>query len=68
MERTIVSSFMPSATEVPQETRTGPQEAADAARKSTAHVLYWTFLALLVGAFCASVAAIIGGKQRDRVP
>ena len=29
--------------------------------------LYWTFLALVVGAFSASLAATFGGKQRDRV-
>lgn len=43
------------------------QRAADAARKAIAHSMYWTFLALLVGAFCASVAATIGGRQRDHV-
>jgi hypothetical protein len=43
------------------------QQAADTARKAVAHSMYWTFLALLVGAFCASFAATIGGKQRDRV-
>ena len=43
------------------------REAADKARKVVAHAMYWTFLALLVGAFCASFAATIGGKQRDRV-
>ena len=42
------------------------QQAADTARKATAHALYWTFLALLVGAFCASIAATIGGRQRDQ--
>jgi hypothetical protein len=42
-------------------------QAADTARKAAAHTLYWTFLALLIGAFCASLAATIGGKQRDRV-
>jgi hypothetical protein len=41
--------------------------AADAARKAVAHSLYWSFLALLVGAFSASLAATIGGKQRDKV-
>jgi hypothetical protein len=41
--------------------------AADAARKATAHALYWLFLALLVGAFTASFAATVGGRQRDRV-
>jgi hypothetical protein len=29
--------------------------------------LYWLFLALLVGAFCASYAATLGGRQRDHV-
>jgi hypothetical protein len=43
------------------------REGADKARKAVAHAMYWTFLALLVGAFCASFAATIGGKQRDRV-
>jgi hypothetical protein len=43
------------------------QEAADAARKAVEHVLLWGFLALLVGAFCASLAATIGGRQRDQV-
>ncbi len=42
------------------------QQAADAARKAVAHSMYWTFLALLVGAFCASFAATLGGRQRDR--
>ena len=43
------------------------QQAADSARKAVAHSMYWTFLALLIGAFCASFAATIGGKERDRV-
>jgi hypothetical protein len=30
-------------------------------------VLLWLFLALLMGAFCASYAATMGGRQRDRV-
>jgi hypothetical protein len=44
------------------------QQAAETVRKAIAHAMYWTFLALLVGAFCASLAATIGGKQRDDVP
>ena len=43
------------------------RQAADSARKALAHSLYWLFLALLVGAFCASYAATIGGRQRDQV-
>jgi hypothetical protein len=42
------------------------QQAADAARKAAAHGLYWLFVASLIGAFCASYAALIGGRQRDR--
>jgi hypothetical protein len=42
-------------------------QTADTARKAVAHSMYWTFLALLIGAFCASLAATVGGKQRDRV-
>jgi hypothetical protein len=43
------------------------QQAADKARKAIAHAMYWSFLALLIGAFCASFAATIAGSQRDRV-
>jgi hypothetical protein len=43
------------------------RQAADTARKALAHSMYWAFLALLVGAFCASFAATIGGKRRDNV-
>jgi len=41
------------------------REAADAARKAAAHVALWSFLALLIGAFTASYAATMGGRQRD---
>ena len=44
------------------------RQAADEARKTVAHSLYWLFVALLIGAFCASYAATIGGRQRDHVP
>jgi hypothetical protein len=43
------------------------QRAADTARKAVAHVSLWIFIALLIGAFCASYAATIGGRQRDHV-
>ncbi len=42
------------------------QLAMDTARKATAHALYWLFVALLLGAFAASAAATLGGKERDR--
>jgi hypothetical protein len=43
------------------------QQTAETTRKAVAHSLLWTFLALLIGAFCASFAATIGGRQRDHV-
>jgi len=43
------------------------KQAADTARKVAAQLSLWTFLALLIGAFCASYAATIGGRQRDHV-
>jgi hypothetical protein len=43
------------------------QRLAEDARKATAHFLLWMFIALLAGAFCASFAATIGGRQRDHV-
>jgi hypothetical protein len=39
----------------------------DKVRQATAHLLLWIFIALLGGAFCASYAATIGGRQRDHV-
>lgn len=39
----------------------------DKVRRATAHLLLWIFIALLAGAFCASYAATIGGRQRDNV-
>ena len=43
------------------------REAVDAAREAAAKLSLWTFLGLLIGAFCASFAATIGGRQRDNV-
>lgn len=42
------------------------KEAADKARKAAANSALWMFIALLIGAFVASLAATIGGRQRDR--
>lgn len=43
------------------------RQAVEAARKETGRFLLWTFVALLIGAFCASFAATIGGRQRDHL-
>jgi len=39
--------------------------AADAARKDAAEVSIYTALSMLIGAFIASVAAVLGGRLRD---
>jgi hypothetical protein len=44
------------------------REAADKARKVSAHLALWVFVALLVGAFCGTYSATIGGRQRDHLP
>jgi len=46
---------------------TEARQAEDNVRKATAHLLLWLFLSLLMGAFSASFAATIGGRQRDHV-
>jgi hypothetical protein len=43
------------------------QQASEDARKALAHLSLWLFIALLIGAFCASYAATIGGRERDHV-
>jgi hypothetical protein len=43
------------------------RQAADATRKAVAHLSIWLFIALLIGAFSASYAATIGGRQRDHM-
>jgi hypothetical protein len=41
------------------------REAADTARKAAAKLAFYTFFALLIGAFIASVAGALGGHERD---
>lgn len=43
------------------------RQAADEARRAAAYAALWMFVALLSGAFSASVAALYGGRRRDAV-
>jgi hypothetical protein len=43
------------------------QSAAEKARSAIARFSLWLFVALLCGAFCASYAGTIGGRQRDHM-
>jgi hypothetical protein len=49
------------------ETIAAARQAVNTARKAVAHSLYWLVVALLVGAFSASLTAIAGGRRRDFV-
>jgi hypothetical protein len=45
--------------------QTAAKQAADDARRAAAYGALWMFVALLAGAFFASLAALLGGRQRD---
>ena len=51
-----------------QALRVKAQQAADAARKAGMALSIFTALSMLIGAFIASVAAALGGQQRDQHP
>jgi len=48
-----------------EQTKIKAIKAADTARKAAAATALWAFVALLCGAFFASLAAIWGGRRRD---
>jgi hypothetical protein len=48
-----------------QKTAATVKESADKARKASAAIALWGFIALLIGAFTASLAATWGGRCRD---
>lgn len=48
-----------------QEAADQAKQAAETARKAAAYSMLWLFVALLIGAFVASLCATWGGRQRD---
>ncbi|MBH1965496.1 MAG: hypothetical protein I8H77_14230 [Comamonadaceae bacterium] len=56
---------MESAKKAAEEAEVKAKQVAEEARKATAYSMLWMFVALLIGAFAASVAATVGGRQRD---
>lgn len=50
-----------------QQLKVQAKQAADTAAKVAAWTALWTFVALLCGAFFASLAALYGGRRRDQV-
>jgi len=55
------------AAKVKADAEVAAKTAADKARKAAAASSLWMFVALLIGAFVASLMATFGGRQRDRV-
>lgn len=47
---------------------TEAKQAADTTRKSGAALAFFTALSMVIGAFIASIAAALGGSQRDEYP
>lgn len=74
-DRTYLARLVTAKTGLPQaeaEERvsrvfTQLQQEINANRRALARVFLWLFVALLIGAFSASYAATIGGRERDNV-
>ena len=60
-----VQQSMEQAKQKVKETEEQAKQATETARKATAYSMLWFFVALLVGAFVASLSATWGGRQRD---
>ena len=58
----VFEQFNKSVTEA----KNSAKIAAELARKAAANSALWMFVALLLGAFVASLAATLGGRQRDK--
>lgn len=65
-EQRLTRTFA-QAQESALELENAAREAADTARKSASYSALWMFIALLGGAFVASLMATYGGRQRDSI-
>lgn len=60
-----VSAIYAEAQAALQNAETSTKQAANTARKASAYTTLWLVIALMLGAFFASLAAPYGGRQRD---
>lgn len=60
-----VASIYVEAQAAVRNAETAAKEATNAARKASAYTALWLVIALMLGALSASVAATLGGLQRD---
>lgn len=65
-ERRVTETLQKARVEA-QALETRAREAADAARKTALTTALWMVVALLIGAFTASLLATVGGRQRDLI-
>lgn len=63
-EKRVTDVFNKAQTKL-RDAEAAARDAADKARKTSAHAALWLFISLLIGAFVASFAATFGGRQRD---
>ena len=63
-EKRVSQTFARMQTKL-RDAETATREAADKTRKASAYAALWIFISLLIGAFVASLAATLGGRQRD---
>jgi hypothetical protein len=63
-EKRVIDTYAHVQTKL-HDAETAAKEAADKGRKASAYAALWLFISLLIGAFVASFAATIGGRQRD---
>ena len=64
-EKKVADTFSRMQTKA-KEAEAAARDAADKARKASAYSALWLFVSLLIGAFCASLAATYGGRRRDQ--
>lgn len=64
-EKRVTDTFARMQTKE-KEVEATARDAADKARKVSAYGALWLFVSLLIGAFCASLAATYGGRNRDQ--
>ena len=65
-ERRVADTFAQTKKAI-NDAAAAAKQAADDARKAAGYASLWMFVALLSGAFCASLAALYGGRRRDAV-
>ncbi len=63
-EKRVSDAYAKAQTQL-RDAQTAAKQAADTARKTSAYAALWLFISLLIGAFCASYAATMGGRTRD---